>query len=674
MATSRRPWRLDGRLNPSLMWGAAVLVFMILVSTIGPLLLRDKWARVGAVEPNSPPTGQYVLGTDSQGRDVFTTTILAIPATLRLGLIAGVISVVFGLVLGLVAGFFGGAADWLIRTFSDVLMAIPALAFMILIVSRMNRPNIVIVAVIVGFLSWSGTARGIRAMVLTIRERSYTAVARANGETEAEVLFREVMPNLLPLMLASFISAVTMGIYTVMALEVLGLGNNAIPTLGMMIFWSQRFSSVLRGMWWWWSPPIVAIGLIFIGLYLLSSGLDRFISPAIPQFRRRSRSTLALDPAPVGTLVLATDAQAVLQVKNLHVVYETPGGAVRAVSDVSFTLAPGERMGLIGESGSGKTTMATAVMRLSRPPARIVSGQILLSGRDLLAMSEDELRKLRLKELAFMPQAAMNSLNPVVRVGPQIKDAIEVHEAKLTGQVLDARVADILTRVGLRPEIASRFPHQLSGGMKQRVAIAIAIVLNPKIIIADEPTSALDVVVQQQVMGTLSRLQRELGAAVLLIGHDMGLIAQFADTIGVLYAGRLVERGRVSDVLDNPLHPYTRMLIDSLPTLDAKRELTGISGLPPALANLPPGCAFHPRCPFVHDRCRREVPAIQSSASGRDVACHLYPQHTALPPIHHIDGLATLPQTNGAAAGPASLSGASSASVGAAQPQREVRP
>jgi peptide/nickel transport system ATP-binding protein len=324
-----------------------------------------------------------------------------------------------------------------------------------------------------------------------------------------------------------------------------------------------------------------------------------------------------------------------LQIKNLQVVYETAAGAVKAVDDVSFTLQPGERMGLIGESGSGKTTMATALMRLSRPPAYITGGQVLLNGYDLMAVSEEELRKLRLKEIALMPQAAMNSLNPVMRVGPQMKDALQVHLGNLSKQELDTWVSEILTKVGLRPEVADRYPHQLSGGMKQRVAMAIAISLRPKLIIADEPTSALDVVVQKQVMMTLSLLQRELNAAVLLIGHDMGLITQFADSIGVLYAGKLVERGRVAEVLENPLHPYTRLLIDSLPNLEGKKELFGIPGLPPELLHLPSGCAFHPRCPFAMERCRSEVPVSQMPSEGRQVACHLYPQHSRLPEIEH---------------------------------------
>ena len=241
----------NSRITPSLIIGIVVITLIILVGLLGPLFINPKMARVGAVEPNSPPSATILFGSDSQGRDVFTTIIMAIPPTLRIGIITGLISVLLGLILGLMAGFFPGWPDALIRTFSDVLMAVPALAFMILVVARMKRPNLVLVAIIVGFLTWPGTARSIRSLVLSIRERSYTLVARANGETELGVLFREVMPNLLPLMIASFIGAVTMGIYTVMALEVLGLGSNVIPTLGMMIFWSTRFAAVLRGMWWW---------------------------------------------------------------------------------------------------------------------------------------------------------------------------------------------------------------------------------------------------------------------------------------------------------------------------------------------------------------------------------------------------------------------------------------
>jgi peptide/nickel transport system ATP-binding protein len=294
------------------------------------------------------------------------------------------------------------------------------------------------------------------------------------------------------------------------------------------------------------------------------------------------------------------------------------------VNGVSFTLRPGERLGLIGESGSGKTTMGTALMRLTRPPGKIVGGQVLLNGRDLLKLTERELGRVRLREIALVPQGAMNSLNPVMRIREQIQDGIIAHEGMLPRPELADRVAQALARVGLPAALADRFPHELSGGQKQRVAIAIATVLSPSVIVADEPTSALDVVVQRQVIMTLGRVQEGLGAAVILIGHDMGLIAQFADTIGVLYAGELVEYGPIDDVLDAPKHPYTRLLIESLPTLEARRELRGIPGLPPALLDLPPGCPFAPRCPHAFAPCPSETPRLLEIVPGRRVACHLY--------------------------------------------------
>ena len=317
-----------------------------------------------------------------------------------------------------------------------------------------------------------------------------------------------------------------------------------------------------------------------------------------------------------------------LRVEDLRVYYGTPRGTVKAVDGVSFNLKPGERFALVGESGSGKSTLAMAIMRLTREPGHIAGGHIYLNGRDLVEMREREIRGIRLREMALVPQGAMNSLNPVMRVGDQIIDGIMDHvpsgESAPNKATLNERVHELLVRVGLDPTVSRLHPHELSGGMKQRVAMAIAISLDPNIIVADEPTSALDVVVQRQIMQTLGRLQEGLEASVLLVGHDMGLVAQFADTIGVMYAGKLVEVGAVPDVFKDPKHPYTKLLIESLPSFDITRKFVGIPGMQPALLNLPPGCSFNPRCPSVHERCFKEVPEYLSIAGGRGVACHLY--------------------------------------------------
>jgi peptide/nickel transport system ATP-binding protein len=313
----------------------------------------------------------------------------------------------------------------------------------------------------------------------------------------------------------------------------------------------------------------------------------------------------------------------VLRVEGLSVRYHTAGGAVRAADGITFGLRPGERLGIAGESGSGKSTMALALLRLIKPPGRIEAGSVWLDGRDLMTLSDEEMRRLRLARIALVPQGSMNSLNPVLRIRDQVADALRDHGVEITERQLGDRLRDLLPRVGLDAEVAGLFPHQLSGGMKQRACIAIAVSLSPAVIVADEPTSALDVVVQRQVMDTLARAQTELGAAVILVGHDMGLMAQFADRLGVMYAGRLVEISPVRDVFTAPLHPYTRMLIATLPSLERKGVFQGIPGLPPPLRDLPAGCAFHPRCPLAVDRCRSEAPVLREARPDGWAACHL---------------------------------------------------
>jgi oligopeptide/dipeptide ABC transporter ATP-binding protein len=314
----------------------------------------------------------------------------------------------------------------------------------------------------------------------------------------------------------------------------------------------------------------------------------------------------------------------ILQVNDLRVYFHTPRTIVKAVDGVTFDIKTGERFGLIGESGSGKSTIALAIMRLIRSPGRIESGEILLDGENLLDLSDQEMRRRRLDKVAMVTQGAMNSLNPVIRIRKQFADGLESHDVNVSKEEMDERLADLLVRVGLKPNVASMYPHELSGGMKQRVCMAIAISLRPSLIIADEPTSALDVVVQRQVMQTLRQVQEDLGSAVILIGHDMGLMAQFADKVGVLYAGKLVEEGPVRQIFRKPEHPYTRLLMESLPSLEEKEALVGGFGSPPSAAERPQGCVFHPRCRYVMDRCIDIEPAYRQVGPNQWAACHLH--------------------------------------------------
>lgn len=314
----------------------------------------------------------------------------------------------------------------------------------------------------------------------------------------------------------------------------------------------------------------------------------------------------------------------ILRVKDLRVYYHTPRGPVKAVDGVNFELAAGTKLGLVGESGSGKSTMALALMRMIKAPGKIEGGQMLLGDTDLARLSDAEMRQMRLQQISMIPQGAMNSLNPVVRIRQQIVDGMRTHGLRLSAKEYETRVSEVLEWVDLEPGVARMFPHELSGGMKQRVCIAIAISMRPKVIIADEPTSALDVVVQRQVMETIDRVQAELGAAVILIGHDMGLMVQFVDRMVVMYAGKVAEMGSIRSLFTQPLHPYTQALISSLPTLDSKATLQGIPGIAPSLLTPPSGCVFHPRCAQVMSHCGQRAPVLREINPGQLAACHLY--------------------------------------------------
>jgi peptide/nickel transport system ATP-binding protein len=318
-----------------------------------------------------------------------------------------------------------------------------------------------------------------------------------------------------------------------------------------------------------------------------------------------------------------TQPYEILNVKDLRVYYETTRGSVKAVDGMSFHLETEERLGLAGESGSGKSTMAKALMGLIKEPGRIAGGEVWLDGRDLLKLPEEEMQRLRLAEISMIAQGAQNSLNPVARVKNQILDGVNDHGVQMSKKQETQHVRTLLQRVGLEPEVAEMYPHELSGGMKQRVIIAIAICLSPKVIIADEPTSALDVVVQRRVMETLLAVQQDLGASVILVGHDMGLMAQFVDRLGIMYAGKLVELSPVKKMFTQPYHPYAQLLIESLPSLEQKGEFKGIPGLTPSLLDLPPGCAFRPRCPLAIPRCAEEEPMLKAVPPDSLVACHL---------------------------------------------------
>ncbi|MCY4485402.1 MAG: ABC transporter ATP-binding protein [Spirochaetaceae bacterium] len=313
-----------------------------------------------------------------------------------------------------------------------------------------------------------------------------------------------------------------------------------------------------------------------------------------------------------------------LKVEDLKVWYWTDRGPVKAVDGIDLEVKKGERFGIVGESGCGKSTTAMTLLRLIKPPGSVEQGRILLDGDNLLDLNDEQMRSVRWSRISLIPQGSMNSLNPVVKIGSQITDAVTAHGDSVARAEAKAKIIEMLGMVGLPARVYNMYPHELSGGMKQRVCIAMAIILQPQVIIADEPTSALDVVVQRVVTQTLIKVQERLGAALVIIGHDMGLLAQLVDRLAVMYAGKVAEVSPAEDIYKDPLHPYTQLLIGSVPSVKEKKPLEGIPGLPPTLLAPPPGCIFHPRCPHATERCRAEVPQYREVRPGRMVACHLY--------------------------------------------------
>lgn len=340
---------------------------------------------------------------------------------------------------------------------------------------------------------------------------------------------------------------------------------------------------------------------------------------------------------------MADEQMPVLEVKHLSVDYVSASGTVHAVDDVSFRLRRGEILGLAGESGSGKSTLVYAIARLLRPPAVTTGGEVWyypdpkkaranieedLAPVDVLDLTDAELRAFRWRRLSIVLQSAMNALNPVMTIGAQIMDVLRAHQPGIPKQAQRQRALELLRLVGISGDRLGSYPHELSGGMRQRAIIAIALALNPDLIIMDEPTTALDVVVQREILLKIMGLRDDFGFSVIFITHDLSLLLEIADQIAIMYAGRLVETGTSEQLYRQPRHPYTYGLLHSFPTLHGpRRSMNGIPGSPPDLRSVPPGCAFHPRCTFAFEACHRVVPALlapSSAAPEQQVACHLY--------------------------------------------------
>ncbi len=594
--------------HPTAVPGLFVLTFFVTIAFAAPVVAPyPPYYQIDIEHPNHPPSAQFLLGTDPLSRDVWSRVVYGARVSLGIGAVAMLVAATVGTAVGAVAGYFRRWVDTTLMRLVDVGLAMPRIFVLLMAVALWEHIALWVLVLLIGLTGWFGTSRLVRAEVLSLREREFVAAARALGAGAGRVIFRHVLPNAA----APIIVSAALGIGHMMLLEAglsfLGMGVPS-PTPS----WQHDRRRMAQD-----GRRLVVGDVSRTGDLARGDGAERGGRRAA----RRARS-------PQGGGV----TEPLLRVRDLktYFVTEQGSGTARAVDGVSFEVQPGETLGIVGESGCGKTVTSLSILRLiPEPPGHIRPGSFIeFEGRNLLTLEPRDLRAIRGNQIAMIFQEPMTSLNPVFTVGDQIAEAAIVHQ-RLSRRAARTRAIEMLRLVGIPDpeERVDHYPHQMSGGMRQRVMIAMALVCHPKLLIADEPTTALDVTIQAQILELLDRLQAELGMAVMLITHDLGVVAGSADRVVVMYAGQVVEQAPTAALFARPLHPYTEGLLASVPRLDAPpaREhgrLHGIPGQVPAATAWPEGCRFHPRCPYAWDRCRAEAPPLLDAGGGAEPGTH----------------------------------------------------
>ncbi|WP_297771521.1 dipeptide/oligopeptide/nickel ABC transporter permease/ATP-binding protein [uncultured Roseovarius sp.] len=601
----------------------AVVFSIILVSVlIAPLLpLQDPDATATADRFQRPFTEGHLLGTDHLGRDLLSRLLHGTRLSLGVGVLAAVAAATIGSAVGIVAGYFGGRIDNLIMRGVDMLMAFPYILLALAIVAALG-PGLMNALIAVAAVNVPFFARNIRGVTVGLAGREFIDAARLAGMGHARIILTELLPNVLPVIIIAMSTTVGWMILETAGLSFLGLGSQPPQAdLGSMLgearsaLISHPHTSIVPG---------IMIFLIVMSINLLGDGVRDALDPRLRSGAlSRPRAMTLVDRK--GAVPTATTD--LLAIQDLHTQFHVGRRIYRAVGGVSLSVQPGECLGLVGESGSGKSVTALSVMGLvASPPGVIAGGAVRFQGEDLIGARYERLRRMRGDRVAYIFQDPLSTLHPLYRVGTQLAEAIQAHH-RLSRTEARTRALALLKDVRIpNPEARiDNYPHEMSGGMRQRIGIAMALANEPDVIIADEPTTALDVTVQAQILALLDDLRRDRGLAIIFITHDFGVVAQLCDRIAVMYAGRIVEQGPTRAVLDAPAHPYTKRLIACVPELGGgQRALAAIPGLPPVVDDLPPGCVFAPRCDKARQGCRDGEITLAGSGP-RAVRC-LYPE------------------------------------------------
>jgi peptide/nickel transport system permease protein len=608
--------------------GAAMLLIAVFVAIAAPLLAPyDPYSteHVSIEDIYAPPSAAHPLGTDDGGNDVLSSLLYGARVSLVVGFSAAAITTVIGGSVGILAGFRGGTTGNVLMRITDFFLVIPDIALQIVIVAIVGQ-SLFNIIVVIGVLGWASSARLVRSQTLSVRERKFVLRARAVGAGDAHILRRHVVPAVLPLMIANTVLIISLAILSESTLAFIGLGDPTVISWGQMLNFAFNRGAISAGAWWALLPPGLAIVWVVLATTLLGNALEDALNPRLKRHHLEKDRSVAIREKPPMPVALPSVGRPgpVLQVRDLSVEFDSPQGPLRAVDHVSFDLHRGETVGLVGESGCGKTTTILGLLRLLPPGGRVVGGAARYGDDDLMALEPAAMRAVRWSRLSLVFQGAMNALNPVRPVGDQIAEAIRIHEPQVGRGAATKRAGALLERVGIGGNRYGDYPHTYSGGMRQRAMIALALACNPDVIMADEPTTALDVMIQAQILELLAELSREMGMGVILVTHDLGVVAQTCDRVVVMYGGRVAEEADTKTLFADPQHPYTQALLASFPDLEhPERRLRGIPGAPPRLDAMPPGCPFAPRCEHAFDRCNAEVPPPYDLGEGRRASCFL---------------------------------------------------
>jgi peptide/nickel transport system permease protein len=587
------------------------MVVILGIAAAAPVLGLPDPIAMNVAERLTPSSASHLLGQDLYGRDVLSRIIWGAQTSLTVALAASALAGVAGTTLGVIGGYFRGIAEIVSIRMMDVILCFPPLLLALLVVTVLG-PGAATLVPVLALVFLPGFTRVAYSGVLTVRSQDYVNAMRALGAGRFRIMLRTIVPNVMGPILVQFSLAMATAVVLESGLSFLGLGAvPPTPSWGLMIGEGRTTMNAAPWLLVW---PCLALTLTIFVMNALCDGIRDWVDPnSAPR-----KPVLLLRPAPAQPLASTTH---VLDVRGLTIAVESSGILIPVVRDVSFAVQPSETVAIVGESGSGKSLTSLAVMGLLPSGVQVVAGHAWLGPEEVLGADEKELTALRGAEMAMIFQDPSTSLNPVQKVGRQIADGIRVHQGRSRRDASREAVA-LMLRVGI-PDSERRakgYPHEMSGGMRQRIVIAMAVANNPRLLIADEPTTALDVTIQAQILDLLAKLRRDKGIGLLFITHSLPVVAEIADRVLVMYAGEIVEEGPVAEVFRRPLHHYTAALLRGAPK--GKGHLPeGIPGSVPPPSDLPPGCVFAPRCPARIDACDDSHPILQQVQPSRASRC-----------------------------------------------------